>query len=118
MRASRMITSVEVHAEGEPGRVITGGLPPIPGNSVFEKMQWLAAEGDHIRKLHLILSEHLSLIGEGRKWLCDAPERHARGVLGGRVLRERLEGRLQHLPQKHARWRSSRRGFARKGHPT
>ena len=43
MRASRMITSVEVHAEGEPGRVITGGLPPIPGNSVFEKMQWMAA---------------------------------------------------------------------------
>lgn len=53
MRASRLITSVEVHAEGEPGRVITGGLPPIPGNSVFEKMQWMAAEGDHIRKLML-----------------------------------------------------------------
>jgi len=53
MRASRMITSVEVHAEGEPGRVITGGLPPVPGRTVFEKMQWMAAEGDHIRKLML-----------------------------------------------------------------
>ncbi len=53
MRASRMITAVEAHAEGEPGRVITGGLPPIPGASVFEKMQWLAREGDHIRKLML-----------------------------------------------------------------
>jgi len=53
MRMSRMITAVEAHAEGEPGRVITGGLPPIPGASVFEKMQWLAREGDHIRKLML-----------------------------------------------------------------
>jgi proline racemase len=53
MRMSRMITAVEAHAEGEPGRVITGGLPPIPGASVFEKMQWLESEGDHIRKLML-----------------------------------------------------------------
>lgn len=53
MRASRMITAVEAHAEGEPGRVITGGLPPIPGGSVFEKMQWLQANADDVRKLML-----------------------------------------------------------------
>ncbi|WP_071672803.1 proline racemase family protein [Nioella nitratireducens] len=53
MRSSRMITAVEAHAEGEPGRVITGGLPPIPGRSVFEKMQWMQANADHIRLLML-----------------------------------------------------------------
>lgn len=53
MRLSRLITAVEAHAEGEPGRVITGGLPPIPGDTVFEKMQWLQREGDGLRKLML-----------------------------------------------------------------
>lgn len=53
MRASRMITAVEVHAEGEPGRVVTGGLPHIPGDSVFEKMQSMQAHDDGIRLLML-----------------------------------------------------------------
>lgn len=53
MRFSRMITAVEAHAEGEPGRVITGGLPPIPGRTVFEKMQWMQAHADDIRLLML-----------------------------------------------------------------
>ena len=53
MRASRMITAVEAHAEGEPGRVITGGLPNLPGHSVFEKMQWMQAHADDIRLLML-----------------------------------------------------------------
>jgi proline racemase len=53
MRSSRMITAVEAHAEGEPGRVITGGLPPFPGRSVFEKMQWMQAHADDIRLLML-----------------------------------------------------------------
>jgi proline racemase len=49
------LTTVEVHAEGEPGRVITHGMPDLPGNSVFEKMQWMRANADHIR--HLMLRE-------------------------------------------------------------
>jgi len=53
MRLSRMITAIEAHAEGEPGRVITGGLPPIPGATVFEKMQWMQANTDDIRQLML-----------------------------------------------------------------
>ena len=53
MRSNRMITAIEAHAEGEPGRVITGGLPDIPGASVFEKMQWMQSHGDGIRKLML-----------------------------------------------------------------
>ena len=53
MRASRMITAVEAHAEGEPGRVITGGMPPLRGDTVFEMMQDMAANHDHIRTLML-----------------------------------------------------------------
>ena len=53
MRFSRMITAVDAHAEGEPGRVITGGVGPIPGDSVFAKMRHLAEHGDDLRRLML-----------------------------------------------------------------
>lgn len=49
MQISRVLSAVEAHAEGEPGRVITGGMPPLKGNSVFEMMQDMAANHDHIR---------------------------------------------------------------------
>ena len=53
MRTTRMITAVEVHAEGEGGRVITGGMPHLPGASVFEKMQYMQGHHDDIRTLML-----------------------------------------------------------------
>ncbi|MEM6987135.1 MAG: proline racemase family protein [Pseudomonadota bacterium] len=53
MRASRMITAVEAHAEGEGGRVITGGMPHLPGDSVFEKMRYMHAHHDGLRTLML-----------------------------------------------------------------
>ncbi len=53
MRASQIITAVEAHAEGEPGRVITGGLPPIPGDTVYAKMRWLEEHRDDIRLMLL-----------------------------------------------------------------
>jgi proline racemase len=53
MRMQRMITAVEAHAEGEGGRVITGGMPMLKGNSVFEKMQYMQKHHDDIRLLML-----------------------------------------------------------------
>lgn len=53
MRFGTMITAVDVHAEGEPGRVITGGVGPIPGDTVQAKMRHLAEHGDRLRKLML-----------------------------------------------------------------
>ena len=53
MRASRMLTAVEAHAEGEGGRVITGGMPNLKGTTVFEKMQDMQANHDDIRTLML-----------------------------------------------------------------
>ncbi len=48
-----MITAVEAHAEGEGGRVITGGMPHLKGASVFEKMRYMQAHHDDIRTLML-----------------------------------------------------------------
>jgi proline racemase len=48
-----MITAVDAHAEGEPGRVITGGIGPIPGDTVFEQMLHLSEHGDSLRKIML-----------------------------------------------------------------
>jgi proline racemase len=47
------ITAVDAHAAGEPGRVITGGMPDIPGNTMFEKRLYLERHADWLRKLML-----------------------------------------------------------------
>ena len=53
MRFSRMITVVDAHACGEPGRVITTGIADVPGNTMFEKMTYLRDHQDWLRKLML-----------------------------------------------------------------
>ncbi len=53
VRLSRVITAVDAHAGGEPGRVITGGVLDVPGDTVFQKKLWLEAHGDHLRRLML-----------------------------------------------------------------
>ena len=49
MNFSNLISSVEAHAAGCPLRVITGGFPVIPGNTVVEKTRYLRDEMDHLR---------------------------------------------------------------------
>src|SRR5579871_1561548 len=49
MRFSSMITAVDAHACGEPGRVITGGVLDVPGATMFEKMRYFEKHADHIR---------------------------------------------------------------------
>jgi len=53
VRLARMITAVDAHAAGEPGRVITGGVLDVPGGTMLEKRDWLATHGDHLRRLML-----------------------------------------------------------------
>ena len=50
MRFTHMITAVDLHACGEPGRVITGGVLDVPGKTMFEKMKYFEAHRDDIRK--------------------------------------------------------------------
>lgn len=48
-----MITAVDAHAAGEPGRVITGGIDHVPGDSILQKRNYIAKNRDEIRKLML-----------------------------------------------------------------
>ena len=50
MRIGRMISAVDTHACGEPGRVIVGGVLDVPGKTIFEKKRYLEAHADHLRK--------------------------------------------------------------------
>jgi proline racemase len=50
MRFSSMITAVDAHACGEPGRVITGGVLDVPGRTMFEKKIYLETHADHLRQ--------------------------------------------------------------------
>jgi proline racemase len=49
MRLERMIQAVDVHAAGEHGRVIVGGVLDVPGATMFDKMTWLRSNGDDLR---------------------------------------------------------------------
>jgi len=38
MKLTRMISTVDSHTEGEPTRTILGGIPPLPGKTIAEKI--------------------------------------------------------------------------------
>lgn len=48
-RLGPAIRAVDLHAGGEPGRVILGGVDGIPGGTMFEAMRWLQANRDDLR---------------------------------------------------------------------
>jgi len=77
MRAGRTITVVGCHAGGEIGNVVTGGVLPPPGATVFEQMQALRRDGDGLRRLLLreprgSVACHANLIVPSSRRDCDA----------------------------------------------
>ncbi len=50
---TRVIHCVDAHAEGEPSRIIVGGVLDVPGETMLEKMHHLEREGDWLRRLVL-----------------------------------------------------------------
>jgi proline racemase len=52
MAFKRTLQAIDTHA-GTPMRVVTGGIPHIPGNTVYDKMKWLENNDDQLRKLLL-----------------------------------------------------------------
>lgn len=50
MQLSHTISTVEVHAGGEPFRIVTSGLPRLPGASIVERRRWLKENADEIRQ--------------------------------------------------------------------
>lgn len=53
MQTPVRIEAVDTHVCGEPGRVIVGGVPDIPGATMFDKMKFLERDADGLRKLML-----------------------------------------------------------------
>ncbi len=49
MRWDRTLQLVEAHAEGEIGRVITSGMPNIPGKTLSEKFRYMLTEDKALR---------------------------------------------------------------------
>jgi len=53
MNFRRLVQVVDTHTAGEPTRLITGGIPHVPGETMEAKRQWLAEHADGLRKFLL-----------------------------------------------------------------
>ena len=76
MQSIRSISVVGCHAEGEIGDVITGGVLPPAGATMFEKMRTMEREHDHVRKLLMCeprgsVARHLNFIAPATRPDCD-----------------------------------------------
>jgi proline racemase len=43
------ITTIDAHTAGEPFRVVTGGLPELPGDTILARRRYMRAHLDHLR---------------------------------------------------------------------
>lgn len=50
MRFNRLLTTIESHCAGEPLRIVTGGLPPLPGATMLARRRYLREHLDHVRR--------------------------------------------------------------------
>ena len=50
MHFTSLITTIDTHTMGEPTRVVTAGLGPIPGRDMVSKKNWFLENTDHIRR--------------------------------------------------------------------
>ena len=51
MNFKKMLMAIDAHTEGNPERVVTGGIPPIPGKTMLEKSKYVRDNLDHLRTL-------------------------------------------------------------------
>ena len=49
MKLNRYISVIDAHTEGNPERVVIGGIPPIPGATMVEKVRYVHAHLDFLR---------------------------------------------------------------------
>lgn len=50
MNFSRTYTTVDVHTAGEPLRIVTAGVPRIPGETILDKRRWVKENLDGVRR--------------------------------------------------------------------
>ena len=65
MRWQKTVTMVEAHAEGEIGRIVTGGIGKLPGDSILETLNWLNSDGQSLR--HFLVHEPRGFAQMSRK---------------------------------------------------
>jgi proline racemase len=53
MGFARLLHCIETHCEGEPTRVVVGGVLSVPGETVLDKMRHLQRDADGLRRLLL-----------------------------------------------------------------
>jgi proline racemase len=51
---TRALQVVDCHAAGEPARVVVGGVPTVPGETMFAKREYMRDHMDDLRKLLLL----------------------------------------------------------------
>ncbi len=49
MRLTNLVQAIDLHAGGEHGRVIVGGVLDVPGKTMYEKMQYFQTHRDDLR---------------------------------------------------------------------
>ena len=108
--ATRELTVLDYHTEGEPMRIVVDGVPPVPGASLMARSEWLAEHGrglmgfilyeprGHAAMCAAILTEPVSPVAQSRRALHRAARprahvraRHHRG--GDHAGRDRARGR-------------------------
>ncbi len=50
MRWARRLVAIDSHTEGMPTRVVTGGVDPMPGDTMAARREWFMANSDDLRK--------------------------------------------------------------------
>ncbi|OKJ15712.1 proline racemase family protein [Kitasatospora sp. CB01950] len=73
------ITTTDYHTAGEPFRIVTGGLPPVPGDSVAERRAIVIGAGGEAT------APRRSALDDVRRLLTREPRGHA-GMYGGFVV--------------------------------
>lgn len=53
MNINRLYTTIDAHAGGEPLRIITGGIPPLRGETMLAQIAYLREHADHVRRVLL-----------------------------------------------------------------
>ncbi|MGE5701047.1 MAG: proline racemase family protein [Clostridia bacterium] len=51
MQLKQLYTTVDAHTGGEPLRIITGGIPPLKGNTILERRAYFREHLDEIRRV-------------------------------------------------------------------
>jgi len=47
---AHVITTIDAHAAGEPLRIVTGGLPELPGETILQRRRYMLKHLDHVRR--------------------------------------------------------------------